>query len=372
MAKQDSVLVVAASGRALAASARRGGFIPLVADFFGDQDTLRLAYRHCLLPEGLATGMCEHAVLAALEVLSRGTRPIGVVCGTGFEDRPQVLATIAARWRLIGNSPGTVARLKDPLAFAALCGAAGIPHPPVSLQPPADPDGWLRKRRGGAGGSHINAASSGEPVEGTYFQRLVTGTPMSALVLADGRRAQVLGCSAQWSAPTRHQPFRFGGAVAPAPVASATADRVAGVVAHVMAQVALVGLNSFDFLRDGEALWLLEINPRPGATLDLFEPEGGSLFAAHVAACGGTPLSIPQSAGPAKATAIVYADHDIAAVPVLDWPGWTADRPHPGTCIKGGEPLCTVFSVAPSADEARRMVAARSAAVLSLMVARAA
>jgi predicted ATP-grasp superfamily ATP-dependent carboligase len=139
-----------------------------------------------------------------------------------------------------------------------------------------------------------------------------------------------------------------------------------------MAQVALVGLNSFDFLRDGEALWLLEINPRPGATLDLFEPEGGSLFAAHVAACGGTPLSIPQSAGPAKATAIVYADHDIAAVPVLDWPGWTADRPHPGTCIKGGEPLCTVFSVAPSADEARRMVAARSAAVLSLMVARAA
>jgi uncharacterized protein len=368
--RQDTVLIVAASGRALAASARRGGLVPLVADFFGDQDTLALAHRHCLLPDGLATGMRENAVLAALEALSQGTRPIGVVCGTGFEDRPQLLATIAARWRLIGNSPGTVARLKDPLAFAALCAAVGAPHPPASLQPPADPDGWLRKRRGGAGGGHIKAASSGEPVEGTYFQRQVAGMPVSALVLADGRRAKMLGFSAQWSSATPHQPFRFGGAVAP--VACATADRLAEVVARVMMQVPLVGLNSFDFLLDGEAPWLLEINPRPGATLDLFEPEDGSLFAAHVAACGGTLPSVPQAAGPAKAAAIVYADHDIASVPVLDWPRWTADRPHPGTCIKGGEPLCTVFSVAPSADEARRMVVARSAAVLSLMVARAA
>ena len=372
MDKQDSVLIVAASGRALAASARRGGFVPLVADFFGDQDTLRLAHRHCVLPDGLATGMREDAVLAALERLSRGTRPIGVVCGTGFEDRPQLLATIAARWRLLGNSPGTVVRLKDPLAFAALCSAVGGPHPPVSLQPPADPDGWLRKRRGGSGGGHIKAASSGEHAEGTYFQQQVMGMPVSALVLADGRRAKMLGFSAQWSAPTPHQPFRFGGAVAPAPVACATAERLAEVVARVMTQVPLVGLNSFDFLLDGEAPWLLEINPRPGATLDLFEPEGGSLFDAHVAACGGALPSIPQAAGRATATAIVYADHDIAAVPVLDWPGWTADRPHPGTCFMGGEPLCTVFWVAPSADEARRMVAARSAAVLSLMVARAA
>ena len=371
MDKHDSVLIVAASGRALAASARRGGFVPLVADFFGDQDTLRLAHRHCGLPGGLATGMREEQVQDALEALAQGSRPIGVVCGTGFEDRPELLAAIAARWRLIGNSPATVARLKDPFGFAELCGAAGMPHPPVLLAPPVDADGWLRKRRGGAGGAHIKIAFGGERVENTYFQRRVAGIPVSALVVADGSAARVLGFSAQWSAPTPHQPFRFGGAVAPASLAPEAAALLSLMVARVMAQIPLVGLASFDFLLDGDSPWLLEINPRPGATLELFEPEGGSLFAHHVAACSGTLPTVPTVAG-ARATAIVYADHDIDAVPVLDWPGWTADRPHPGTCIKGGEPLCTVFSVAASADEARRMVAERTAAVLSLMCARAA
>ena len=49
----------------------------------------------------------------------------------------------------------------------------------------------------------------------------------------------------------------------------------------------LAGLNSVDFLVADDAVWLLEINPRPGATLDIFEPDGGSLFALHVQACGG-------------------------------------------------------------------------------------
>jgi len=43
-----SLLVVAVSGRALAASARRAGLVPLVADFFADADTRRIAF----LPQG--------------------------------------------------------------------------------------------------------------------------------------------------------------------------------------------------------------------------------------------------------------------------------------------------------------------------------
>ncbi len=35
-----AVLIAATSGRALAASARRAGYRPLVADFFGDHDTI--------------------------------------------------------------------------------------------------------------------------------------------------------------------------------------------------------------------------------------------------------------------------------------------------------------------------------------------
>ena len=57
MGNEAAVLIVALSGRALAESARRGGYAPLVADMFGDMDTLKAAQRHVRLAGGLATGI---------------------------------------------------------------------------------------------------------------------------------------------------------------------------------------------------------------------------------------------------------------------------------------------------------------------------
>src|SRR5215475_13607178 len=152
------VLIAAISGRALAASARRGGYVPLVADFFGDEDTRALAERHVRLDTNIARGMVADKLFDALETLASAQRPAGTVCGTGFEDRLELLARVGERWGLLGNSAETVARVKDPLAFAALCSECEIPHPQTSLRRPAEPRNWLAKRRGGAGGTHITLA----------------------------------------------------------------------------------------------------------------------------------------------------------------------------------------------------------------------
>src|SRR5258707_14906734 len=96
-----AILIAAASGRALAASARRGGFAPLVADYFGDQDTLDVARAHVRLDDGLAHGMNADALMVALTTLAENEAPVGIVWGTGFEDRPHLLAEIARRWRLL-------------------------------------------------------------------------------------------------------------------------------------------------------------------------------------------------------------------------------------------------------------------------------
>ena len=70
MNRATAVLIAAASGRALAASARRGGYAPLVADFFGDEDTVAAAEAHIRLDQGLARGMRSDTVIAALESLA--------------------------------------------------------------------------------------------------------------------------------------------------------------------------------------------------------------------------------------------------------------------------------------------------------------
>ena len=366
MREPTAVLIAAASGRALAASARRGGYVPLVADFFGDHDTVATAHAHVRLPDGLARGMRGDGVLAALERLATARAPAGVVCGTGFEDRPELIGAIARRWRLFGNGADVVARAKDPLAFAQLCRDCGIAHPDLSLAAPADPSGWLVKRKGGAGGRHIRAAIDVDATAETfYFQRCCAGQPVSALILADGRRAVVLGFSAQWSSPTPRQPFRYGGAVQPAPLARAAVDAMIEAVQRLVPVMSLVGLNSADFLLDESGIQLLEINPRPGATLDIFESSEDSLFAMHIAACEGILPAQAPSFEQARASAIVYAERDVAAFPALDWPAWTADRPDAGSSVAKGDPLCTVFGCAASAASAQALAQRRAAMILA-------
>lgn len=370
MAEQAAVLIAAMSGRALAQSARRGGYVPLVADFFADQDTLAAAEAHVLLHGNLAHGIQVHSLIQALDGLSRHRQPpLGLVYGTGFEDRTWLLHHIAGQWKLLGNPDAVVAKVKDPKSLSALCADLAIPCPEVSLTKPQEGEDWLIKRIGGSGGGHIRpfARASGAAF---YYQRNVSGIPISALFLADGVHASVLGFSAQWCSPAAGKPYRYGGAVRPAPLASSMAASLTGAVARLVAAVSLIGLNSADFLVDDGRFWLLEINPRPGATLDIFEPPQGSLFALHMAACAGDLSAAPHDADGAKATAIVYADDEILSCPALDWPDWVADRPRPGSSIKAGEPLCTVYACGPAAAEARALADDRRDRVLAWMRAR--
>jgi predicted ATP-grasp superfamily ATP-dependent carboligase len=342
--------------------------VALVADCFGDDDTLALAHAHARVSLDAERGIDGAELRNALEQLAGAHRPLGIVCGTGFEDRPCLLAWIAQRWRLLGNTPETIARLKDPLSFAALCRSRDIPHPQTTLGRPADTADWIAKRPGGAGGTHVRSLH--DPNAGgctTYYQRRVTGHAISALLLGNGNAAVVLGFSAQWPAPAPGRPFRYGGAVRPAPLTRELNWQLAKAVRRLAAAVPLVGLNSFDFMVDDDAFWLLEINPRPGATLDIFEPRQHSLFGLHVAACRGMlPEKAPNLAD-AAAACIVYADRDVRSVPRLAWPPWTADRQRSGSSLRNGDPFCTVLACASTAAEAREVVKQRAAAILAML-----
>jgi uncharacterized protein len=360
------VLIAAPSGRALAASARRGGYVPLVADGFGDQDTIAAAAAHIRV--SFARPINGDRFITALQTLADSRDCVGIVCGSGFEDRADLLTMISQRWPLLGNSPETITRAKDPIDFAARCREAHIPHPETSLVPPLDVEGWLAKRIGGAGGWHIRPADKIKKHDkNVYFQRRVNGVPVSALLLCDGSDILVLGFSAQWTAPTPRHPFRYGGAARPAPIAEGVKEAMIAALKRLNSIMPLVGLNSADFVLDGDAFQLLEVNPRPGATFDLFEPEGTSLFALHLDACRGRlPRSAP-SYRTAMAGAIVYAQRDILAAPAFDWPEWTADRPVPGSAVEAEQPLCSVFARGASALEAKQLVEKRSAMMRRLL-----
>ena len=333
----NSLLVIASSARALAASGRRAGYEIAALDLFGDEDLTEVAFASERVARARSGGFkSQDLVLAANRVAPAFGKPLcAFVYGSGFEDRPELLAELAAGRRLFGNSPAVVARCKDPVAFTAILDELGLPHPEIRIELPHQPDGWLVKRIGGAGGIHIRAARNARPSPKNYYQRLVAGTPVSALVLANGRDAKILGLSEQWTAPSPTAPFRFGGAAAPATLPRTLQRQIAQAAAQLAQRLELIGLNSLDVIADipRSKFSVIEVNPRPGATLDVYERLlGASLLELHLRACCGELPSFgrARSRPRAAASVILYTNEELSISREISWPEWTADRPKAG------------------------------------------
>ena len=350
----DTVLIAALSGRGLAAAARRAGFAPLVADAFGDCDTQSSAAASRCLADATRLGFRAKPLIAALETLAAGAprAPIGLVLGSGFEDRPKLIASLARRFSLLGNDAETTAQAKSPAAFFRLLDTLGIAHPDTRLTPPADAAGWICKRVGGSGGTHIVAAGQAPASLHHYYQRLMPGEPVSVLAIAAPGGIQIVGISRQWTVGSGPRPFRYGGAAGPVRLSPPIEASMLGAVETVCGAVGLVGLVSFDFILAGSTAYLLEANPRPSATIDVFDDAEGTLFRAHLAACRGQKVNLPAHKA-ARAAAILYADAGPLTLGAPDWPAWSADRGRPGTCIPRHRPIATVFGSGETAEQAR-------------------
>jgi predicted ATP-grasp superfamily ATP-dependent carboligase len=352
-----TILVAALSGRALAAAARRAGDRALVADFFGDLDTRALG-PWIPLPGDLAHGIDRAGVYRMLRHLPE---PIdGIVCGSGFEAAPELLDDMGSFAPLLGNRAEVVAGIKDENRFAALLRSLGLPHPRIAAHP-AGECGWLRKKRGGAGGTHVQWAGR-DAADGDYFQELAAGRPVSALFVANGSEARVLAFSEQWTAPTEAAPFRYGGCVGPVEAAPRLRVDVAEACSALAAATGLVGLNSLDMLVEDEAFTVLELNPRPGATLEIFDAAPWPpLWRCHLEGVAGRlPLESIPAAETVRAAAIVYAVTPVRVPAGFAWPDGSADIPAQHTVIAGGNPVCTVRAEAASVAAVRAAVEARA------------
>jgi uncharacterized protein len=360
-----AILIAASSGRALAAAARRAGFRPFVADFFDDSDTRGFCAANRLIEGGLDTGFEGESLIGALEKLATEATPCGFVYGAGFEDRAELLELVARRWTLFGNPPGVVRGVKDPLRLAELCATLNIPHPKINARIPSDGRHWLVKSAGGSGGSHVAPAGAfraeGEKI---YFQRIAAGEPVSILFLGDGVKARMVGSSRQWVAPGPGEPFRFGGSLRPAGLSPGLETGLRRAAELITAACGLRGLNSIDFLVEGSEYSLLEVNPRPGATLDIFEDRDGSLFRAHMDSCRGRLPRRPLEFAGAAAAGIAYARGEIPSMPAIDWPNWTSDRQKEQSALRPYDPLCTIKARAAKPRRARALVDARTNLIL--------
>jgi predicted ATP-grasp superfamily ATP-dependent carboligase len=347
------LIVAAASARPFVLAAKASGREVIAADVFCDEDTrcnameaVRLDYRQ----GGFDEDDVRHKIFP---LLTQGT---DFVYGSGFETQPQLLDGIARRCRVIGNRADVIRTAKDPGLFFSCLESLGLPFPETVSHPPANADGWLSKRIGGSGGTHVSRILGGES---RYCQRMVPGRPVSLLFLAGGMHAAVVGYNEQWLAPTPHAPWRYGGAVSQAELPQAVKTGMFAAARQLTMELGLRGLNSLDCMVDGDQWWILELNPRLSATFALYDAAscGARLFEAHLRAGAGEEGTLADDqlglpAEMARAHLIYYAPFNVRVPVDMQWPGWAVDRPAPGTMITADEPFCTVQAAAELAAEA--------------------
>jgi uncharacterized protein len=381
------LLILGVSARAAACSAHRGGYAPLAADCFRDQDLA--AACHCLRIDRYP-GDLEHVVSAfpACPWLYTG----------GLENHPQLVDRIAERRRLLGNSGRVLREVRNPFRVAEALREAGLPSLEVSAVPPDAGRGlWLRKPRKSGGGQRIEfisdaspefakangqadascGVSSGPP--GTfYYQQYASGTSCSAIFVAAQGKAFFCGATRQligtpW---TGARGFEYAGSVGPLDVSAHERTKWEAIGNCLARRFALSGLFGVDAVKTDETIGVVEVNPRYTASVEVVELAcDTALLPLHVRACQGGELPPTGPVSPLRRVgkAIIYAQKpgrvpvDFAALvqrlnadqsrPAV------ADIPAVGTEFRAGEPLITVLAYAESPDEAERSLRQRVAEV---------
>ncbi|MGF1643442.1 MAG: ATP-grasp domain-containing protein [Thiotrichales bacterium] len=289
----------------------------------------------------------------APDALRGGAR---LVYGGGLERHPAALEPWREAGRLYGNTPAVVTKVNDPKTFFPLLDRLGIDHPAVRWREPTRGD-WLIKRAGASGGGHVRRWRSGVSVRaGEYWQRHVAGQAVSVLFLANRRAVRIIGYNTLFQLDGG---FAYAGAINRAELTHSRRAELAAVAQALTLELGLVGLNGIDFIAHHDGCLLLELNPRPSATFELYDEDfmRGLMFW-HLQACRGRlyPTS-SQGRNAVRLRKILFVKTGYTVPPGLNWPDWVRDIPQPGVTIGADEPLCTI--AAAGSDAAAVLALAR-------------
>ncbi|MES9970941.1 MAG: ATP-grasp domain-containing protein [Candidatus Thiodiazotropha sp.] len=356
-ADSTSLLVLANSGRAVAESARRGGYKVTLLDRFCDQDSLAVA--DCWpVTQGFSRLDVEMFAKEMAAIIPE--YPCGLVYGAGLEGSTQLLRQLSSCCQLYGNDPSVLELLRRPRRLFPLLTRLQIPFPEVSFRPPytGAEKSWLIKQAASCGGqgvayfSHQRSAAESD----CYYQKYIPGQVMSVLFIADGARHHNIGYNLLgMNGSGASSPFLYSGAITQATVPDRLRTQVELVVEKLVTTLGLRGVNSLDFVHNDAGIFVIDINPRPTATLELYEHlTADGWIKHHIQACRGElPVAPTISSALLHGHQILYASKAIEISANVVWPQWAKDRPLTGTRIEQGQPICSLYAQAATTKEVK-------------------
>lgn len=409
MNDSSEIVVWGASTRAASWSAARAGWDVHAWDLFAD----------CDFPDGAIVRKLDDLTAESLQRqislrLSAESKACFLPTG-GWENAAGLPEWTDHHFHLFGCNAEAIARARDPFFWSEALDRAGLPrlalrknrqdknyqkntphirgtknkneHAPANRSV----ERWIRKSLHSIGGLGVRFVTDDSlPETGLYDQQLQSGLICSALCLTNTDGTRVAGTSLQLTNDTGPEyPFMYAGNAWPlhqfAKVDSTAISEQASLYAERLAETCgLTGLWGFDFIWQDAQLWVIEINPRYTAAMELFELCSGRSLLHDAGWCGTNTVELPtvDSRPVCVLKMILYAEHSFVLPADWDWKNWTrsleseqhqndagrfdlwsipafSDLPHRGTAFHPGEPICTIWGAGESAAECRKIVQQR-------------
>lgn len=318
--------------------ARQAGFKVLAIDCFADVDTCDIALEYCQVPSLALTD-----IKAAIDYLVEKYSVTYAVNGSGFERFVESLDYLHHQLTLFGNRRSTYQALQNKSEFFQLLDDLKIKYPEVSFSVPVQTDNWLYKPFLHEGGQGIGfVRPNQENIHRQYYQRYIDGQAGSVLFLADGKQSEIIGFNRQW---TERQSdagyFLFAGVINYFELSPEQYRLIESWLKKLVTVYALTGINCLDFIIYQNQCYVLEINPRPSASIQLYDMD---MVVAHIKACQGQLTQFRPVSPTYSAYQIIYANSAIKIPYNMRWPKWCADIPNSNVLIGAGQPVCSIIA----------------------------
>ena len=366
----EALLIVGASARAAAESAKRSNFDPLAIDQFGDQDLRDIA----------DVRLCQRFPEQIPELA--GTLPAGGLVLTGaMENHPSIVQEISSTRQYWGCSSHAIAAVRDPIRLQETLRQNNLPSVKTRLaRDMRSADGvWLKKPlRSACGiGIHIQDAAQMrhrcfESVD-HYYQQRIEGNSQSGVFVTSDESTVLVGVTEQWIGVSwlNARPFGYAGSLGPLKLNDGT-RQVWQQIGDVLRQsFGLRGIFGVDAVIRRDSIHVIEVNPRFPASAEIVDLAGdGQLMRHHVHAFNSNKIGVPPdiSHDLTFAKAIYYAPQDLIVpsdlTSIINTTSHDrenlrmADIPVPGTKIKQGNPVITLLAADTSATNVQRTLRA--------------
>jgi len=318
------------------------GYRVTAQDGFNDWDSAR--FGKLLAQERSNNPLhCDYERFEAVENL--------LFCGP-VETDPAVIDTARKKFNVLNPPSRTVAVCRE-LSFLKKVAVNGINFPDTDYDGQGN---WIIKSLNSSGGTAIRAYD-GSPYEGEYPQRLIDGQSIGVCFAgSSGGETRLIGISRHITGdPGFRQPsFQYGGLIYPADVGRDIEGNLEKFGRKIAESSGISGFWGADFILSNEKLWLLEINPRFTATLELIALEHGlDLVAEQGGMLHGAEPPALTAPSRVRGTAVCYADGEILFGKPADWFAKGArDIPRAGKRFKNGEPVISIYANGDSAEKA--------------------